>query len=619
MTRLARQKVVKEVPELMSYQTEAIKEFFPEAFSDDRIDFEKLRGLLGDSVLQAGAERFSFSWAGKRNAIQILQMPTRATLVPDKKESVNFETTENLFIEGDNLEVLKLLYKPYFGRIKMIYIDPPYNTGKEFVYPDNYSDPLEAYLAMTKQKDAAGNLLTTNIETSGRFHSAWLSMMYPRLFLAKQLLHEEGVIFVSIDDNEVHHLRMIMDELFGYESFIAQFVWKSRQNKDNRNVTGASIDHEYVLCYGRRIRGSERKMNLYSNPDNDPRGPWTSANMVGILPEELRPNCHYDLIDPKTKINYGKPKMGWRYEKKAMNKLIAQNKIIWPKSPSGRPRRKLFLSELKQKFTGFSSIIGDGIYTKDGTGEIEEIFGARVIEYPKPSELIKQLIIQGTDKDDIILDFFAGSCPTAQAVLEQNREDDGNRRFIMVQLPEPTPPDSKARKEGYATIADIGKERIRRIIKRMHKENKGHLIPSEREQPEDLGFKVFRLSESNYKHWKGIPEKTVEKYVEEMKVYIDTLVPGWKAENVIYEVMIKEGFPLTSVIQKETQYKDNEIWVIRDSNSERSFMICLDDKVKSSTIKNLRISKDDLFVCRDSALDDTAAANLALNCRLKTI
>ncbi len=619
MPRLARPKVAKEVPEILDHQIETLRELFPEVFSDSRIDFEKLRITLGETVIEGVAERFSFSWAGKRNATQILQMPTRATLIPATKESIDFETTENLFIEGDNLEVLKLLYKAYFGRVKMIYIDPPYNTGRDFVYPDNYSDPLEGYLAMTKQKDEAGNLLTTNVETGGRFHSAWLSMIYPRLFLAKQLLHEDGVIFISIDDKEVHHLRMVLDELLGAESFIAQFVWKSRQNKDNRNVTGASIDHEYIVCYGKRVRGSERKTGRYSNPDKDPRGPWTSENMVGLLPEELRPNLHYDLINPKTRINYGRPKLGWRYEKKTMDKLIADSKIIWSETPTGRPRRKFFLSELKQNFAGFSSMIGEGIYTKDGTKEIEDIFGTRVIEFPKPSNIIRQLIMQGSDKNDIILDFFAASCTTAHAVLQQNREDDGNRRFIMVQLPEPTPRDSRARKVGYKTIADIGKERIRCVIKQMRKQNKGNLVPTEREQPEDLGFKVFKLAESNYKQWKGVEEKTPEKYVEEMKDHIESLKEGWKKEDVIYEIMIKEGFPLTCSIQKEIHYKENEIWQVMDSASERTVLICLDDKINSATIRNLKVKTEDVFICRDAALDDTAAANLALNCRLKTV
>jgi adenine-specific DNA-methyltransferase len=268
----------------------------------------------------------------------------------------------NVFIEGENLEVLKVLQKSYFGKIKMIYIDPPYNTGNDsFIYPDKFSETKDEYLKRIGDLSEEGYLLKEgffrkNSKDGGHYHSNWLTMMYPRLYIARNLLKDDGVIFISIDDNEVHNLRMIMNEIFGEENFIAQFIWKSRLNKDNRNVTGASIDHEYILSYGRRLRGSERKLEQYQNPDNDPRGPWTSGNMVGLLPEDQRPNCHFNLINPKTKNNYGKPKMGWRYDKNTMKKLIDDDKIIWPAKSTGRPRRKLFLTELKDEYTGYSSI-----------------------------------------------------------------------------------------------------------------------------------------------------------------------------------------------------------------------------------------------------------------------
>lgn len=346
-----------------------LKEILPESFTEGKIDWEKLQVSLGADV-EFKNERYVLNWAGKSDAFKVLQAPTTATLVPSEEESVDFDETENIFIEGENLEVLKVLQKSYFGKIKMIYIDPPYNTGNDkFIYPDRFAESKEDYMERIGDKDETGymtreGLFRTNSKDSGHYHSNWLSMMYPRLFLARNLLREDGVIFVSIDDNEVHNLRLLMNEVFGEENFIAQFIWKSRQNIDNRNITGASIDHEYVICYGRKIRGSERKLEQYKNPDNDPRGDWASANMVGLLPEDLRPNCHYDLINPATNINYGKPKMGWRYDENTMNKLIEEGKIIWPDSPDGRPRRKLFLSELKDKYTGFTSIIGKNIYTK---------------------------------------------------------------------------------------------------------------------------------------------------------------------------------------------------------------------------------------------------------------
>jgi adenine-specific DNA-methyltransferase len=612
----ARTGIASEVPNLVDEKIEIIRLLFPEAFSEDLLSLEKLRASLGD-VVDEGPERYTFAWAGKRSAILLLQKSTRATLVPARSESVEFDHSKHIFIEGDNLEILKLLYRSYFGRVKMIYIDPPFNTGKERLYRDDYADPLEAYLVFTAQKDKTGNLLTSNPETSGRYHSDWLSMIYPRLFLARQLLSEDGVIFVSIDDHEVNNLRMIMNEVFGEEAFIAQFIWKSRQNKDNRNVTGASIDHEYVLCYGKRVRGSERHVEQYSNPDNDSRGPWTSGNMVGLLPQDKRPDLHYDLIDPDTGINYGKPPLGWRYEPATMKRLIEEKRIIWPPSPTGRPRRKVFLGELASEFTGYSSIIGENVYTRHGTEEIQELLGDRVIDFPKPSALIRDLVAQGCNEDGIVLDFFAGACPTAQAVLELNRQDGGRRRFIMVQLPEPTPKDSIARKAGYKTIAEIGKERIRRVIERLSKNRR--LDVGDQREAEDLGFKVFKLAESNYRPWSGLAERTPADYGAEMQVHLDPLVKGWKKENVIYEVALKEGFGLGITLTIDPKYKDNEIVRVTDEDKNQSFTICLDEKLATSTIKGLEIKKDEMFVCRDIALDDTAAANLALQCRLRII
>ena len=281
-------------------------------------------------------------------------------------------------------------------------------------------------------------------------HDKWLCMMWPRLHLLRELLAENGVIFVSIDDNEQAHLRMLMDEIFGAENFIGQFIWKSRQNKDNRNVTGASIDHEYVLCYGTAIRGEERKKGLYSNPDNDSRGDWTSGNMVGLATKKDRPNLHFDLINPVTGINYGCPTRGWRYDPKRMSDLIADNRILWPSTEGGRPRVKAFLKELKEKYTGFSSVIGEGVFTRSGTKEIEEIFTTRVVEFPKPCGLIRQILTQGCPSDGIVLDSFAGSGTTAQAVLALNKEDGGSRRFILVEC------------EDYADT--ITAERVRRVI-----------------------------------------------------------------------------------------------------------------------------------------------------------
>ena len=608
--------------DFLAEQMTRLKELFPGAFTEGKIDFDKLRATLGDLV-DDGPERYTFTWAGKRDAIRLLQTPTRATLVPCHEESVNFDTTQHLFIEGDNLEVLKLLYKPYFGRVKMIYIDPPYNTGHDFIYPDNYADPLATYLQLTGQQDAEGNLLTSNPETSGRYHSAWLSMMYPRLFLARQLLHEDGVIFISIDDNEVHNLRLLMNEVFGEENFIAQLIWKSRQFPDARAVTHVSTDHEYIVVYSRRsdfrFRGVERDEAKFSNPDNDPRGPWMSRSLLGLATAEQRPNLHYDIVDPATDISYSPPpNTGWRYSAERMQSLIEDNRIIFPSRPSGRPREKKFRSELFSEFISFPNILDD-VFTAHGTAEVREMFDFQVFDFPKPSELIRRLVEQTTTDDDIVLDLFAGSASTAQAVLVQNRKDGGRRRFICVQLPEPVGGDSETARRGFPTIADIGKERIRRVIANMKQAKGGQLPLDIRETPEGLGFKVFKLAPSNYQLWRGVDEDTPDAYAEQMALFSDPLVDGWTAENVIYEVALKEGYGLTCHIEPLPALPGNTIYRVTDPDKEQSFTICLDDTLHPETLRTLNLARDDLFICRDVALDDEAAANLALQCRLKTI
>ncbi len=373
-------------------------------------------------------------------------------LVPSKSKSLTKKVSlhDNVIIHGDNLKALKSLLPTYAGKVKCIYIDPPYNTGNEhWAYNDNVNSPM--------MQEWLGKVVDREDLTR---HDKWLCMMMPRLKLLRELLREDGVIFVSIDDNEVARLRMLMDEIFGEENFIAELIWKSRQNKDNRNLTGVSIDHEYILCFTkggytdeqvRALRGTARKSEQYTNPDNDPRGPWSSSNMVGILPAHLRPNCHYDLIDPKTAINYGRPKMGWRYDKNTMSRLIAENRIIWPKKTSGRPRRKVFQKELRSSFTNLASIVGENIYTRHGTLELEQIFGKRILDFPKPSWLIKELVSQVAYEEDLILDSFAGSGTTAHAVLALNKEDGGNRKFILVEM------------EDYAD--KITAERVRRVSK----------------------------------------------------------------------------------------------------------------------------------------------------------
>jgi adenine-specific DNA-methyltransferase len=627
--RVARTSVVKETPNILEEQIESLHRIIPEAFSESKVDFEKLRAILGETI-DTRPERFTFAWAGKRNAIQILQMPTRATLIPARNESVDFDNTKNLFIEGDNLEVMKLLYKAYFGKVKVIYIDPPYNTGNDFVYPDNYADPLHTYLKITGQKDTEGNLLTSNPETSGRFHSTWLSMVYPRLFLARQLLSDDGSVWMSIDDTEVANLREICNEVFGEENFVATFLWEKRTTRENRRVF--SFNTDYILCYAKNkdLFQASRKMlplskevlDRYSNPDNDPRGDWQSVSL-NAQAGHATPNQFYTIKTPGGRALSAPPGRCWSVTKPRMDELIRDKRVWFGKSGNNVPRLKVFLSEAEEGLTPQTLWTAEEVGTNDSAKKalIELFSGKDVYDTPKPVGLIKRIVQVSTASShkDLVLDFFAGSCPTAQSVLELNRDDGGNRHFIMIQLQEPTPEDSSARKAGYENIAEIGKERIRRVIARMKREKTGRLDPEQRNSKEDTGFRVFELDVSNYKPWKGVGDKTAEAYAAEMETHIESLVDGWKKENVIYEVAIKEGFGLTSNIEQEKKYEDNEVWRVSDFEKEQTFLICLDNKIKTSTIRSLGLTKDNLFVCRDTALDDTGAANLALQCNLKTI
>lgn len=598
-------------------QVGKLRILFPEVFVEGKIDFDKLRTTLG-AAAESGPGRFNFSWAGKNDAIALLQTPTCGTLLPSPNESVDFEATGNFFIQGDNLEVLKILFKPYFGRVKVVYIDPPYNTGQDFVYPDNYADPLKTYLQLSGQTDSEGNLLTSNPETSGRYHSAWLSMMYPRLFVARQLLREDGVIFISIDDHEVHHLRLVMNEIFGEENFLACFVWQRRQVSDNRNLTNVSTDHEYVLAYSQgsgTLTGTAKDLTKYNNPDDDSRGPWMSDNLTGLANREQRPNLHYDLVNPETAKSYPPlPSRGWAYDRKAMTKLISEGRILWPAKDDGRPRLKRFLNEIRSQFTGFSSIQDFG-YTTDGTRAIEELFGAKLISFPKPVELPKKLCAQATSStgEDIVLDFFAGSCTTAQAVMELNRADHGNRRFICVQLPEPT------NNKEFPTIAEIGKERIRRVIAKMKGEADQLLALGSGSSVEDLGFKVFDLVGPSIQPWTADENQDPDAYAQKLALFNDPLIQGWKPENVVWEVALREGLGLDTRFSSRELSNGNRIYEVLDLDTGQTFMICLDDQIRADISKHCDLASGTLFICRDMALDDSAAANLALQCRLKTI
>ena len=597
-----------------------LKQLAPECFEDGKINFETLRQNLGDWAQDEDddtIEHFGLSWPGKRDARKLAAMPATGTLEPVYGEGLKPDGTpdtdgkndsKNIFIEGENLEVLRILQKSYANRIKMIYIDPPYNTGNDFVYDDDFTEPVQEYLRRTGQVDEEGKPLTTNKRSDGRFHSKWLTMMYPRLRLARNLLKEDGLIFVSIDDNEVHNLRAIMNEIFGEENFIAELVWKSRQNKDNRNVTSASIDHEYVICFGKKLRGSSRDRTQYKNPDNASRGDWASANMVGLLPENLRPNCHYDLINPESKVNYGKPKMGWRYDQNTMQKLIKENKILWPASSDGRPRRKKFFSELNQKYTGFSTVIGKGIYTKDGTEDLENLFEDKVFDFPKPVNLLSILIEQGAgdvdDKDEIILDFFGGSASTAHSLIVSNIQNKFNRKFVIVQLPEEIESGHPAKKMKLNTISEIARERIKRVIKK--------------EDCKD-GFSLFKLFGTNYKTWQNVESSSVENLQKALEFHSESpLQKDWNVPKLLTETLLIEGFPLDSTIEKE-KLEGNTIHTVTHDSLETSLKICLDDKINEKLIATLDLKNNVTFICLDSAISNQDKLRLSDKGFIKTI
>jgi len=585
-----------------------LKRIIPEAFSENKIDWEKLKAALGNDI-EFKNERYVLNWAGKSDAFRVLQSPTTATLVPAKEESVNFDTTEK------NLEVLKVLQKAYFGKIKMIYIDPPYNTGNDnFIYPDKFSESREEYLSRIGDKDETGyltreGLFRKNSKDSGHYHSNWLSMMYPRLFLARNLLRDDGVIFVSIDDNEVHNLRLLMNEVFGEENFIAEFIWKSRQNVDSRSLNGASNDHEYIICFSKlegKIRGKEIDKSKYSNPDNDTRGAWMSSPIDGIATKDKRPNLHYTITNPQTNLEYEpSPENGWRFQKLTIKKLIEENRIIWPKNPKSKPRFKRYLNELNNDFTGFSSVL-QTVFTTQGTRELREFMGTETLKFPKPSKLIKTTIEQGTkvDKGDIILDFFSGSATTAHAVLDLNKEDTstssaqaGNRKFILVQLPEKTDEKSETYKAGYKTIAEIGKERIRRVIKKIKKEQGEKLDLDGNSEKLDLGFKIFKLHESNFKIWRTKIE-TEEELVEQLEQHLEPLDENAKTEDVLYELLLKSGVSLTANIKEKNEVyfvNDNEIALLLKKVNEKIIKLVIkQDPKKVITLDRLFNNNDQL-------------------------
>ena len=615
-------KVSKESLNLVQEKVFELKKIFPEIVSEGKINFEKLQRTLGKEI-DGKEEKYSFNWAGRKESFKNLQTTAKGTLIPVEKESINFNDTKNLFIEGDNLEVLKLLQKAYFNKIKMIYIDPPYNTGKDFVYKDNFHDSIKAYMEQTGQSNG-GIKLTTNPETSGRFHSDWISMMYPRLFIARNLLKENGLIFVSIDDNEVHNLRLILNEIFGEENFIGDIVWNSTKSVTNTAII--SVSHTHNLIYAKEKEYYVKNRNEFrlpeegegfSNPDNDSRGPWKADPFqVG----GWRPNQQYDIKNPKTGKIY-KPNTGcsWKNDNIKFQELISDNRIVFGVNGEAGPQRKRFLSEAKERGRVTTTIWTDVETTTNATQYLKKLFGKIIFNNPKPVSLIKRMIQLSTNSDEFIFDFFAGSATTAHAVLEQNLEDGEHRKFICVQLPELVDENDKEQKPAFdflkkinkpTNIAEISKERIIRSIKDL-KSKKGDLIKGQ-----DMGFKVFKLDKSNHKIWEKYEGRDEKELKKQLEVFKSPLVAGYNEKDVIFECIIKEGYSLNSKIEK-TKIKTNNVYKVTDG--DLFFYICLDQEIKDKTIDELKFKKDNVFICLDGALNDSKKKNLTIQCNLKVV
>jgi len=590
-------------------QKEKLRQLFPEIFTEDKIDWERLRLTLGADINDEKKERFGLTWRGKAECFRIIQEPSIGTLKPAKEESVDWDSTENLFIEGDNLETLKLLQKAYYGKVKMIYIDPPYNTGKEFIYPDKYSESLDTYLAYTGQVDAEGRKFSTNTETTGRYHSNWLDMMYPRLFLARNLLRDDGVIFISIDDHEVHNLREMMNEIFGEENFIQQIIWKKRSTPPNDQIIGAA--HEYILIYSKDVQ--HHSLNLrqrtgdqierYQNPDKHPKGPWAPGDlMANVKGGRYVKSLYFPIVNPNTGEEHFPSSNGnWRFNKEKIEELIKNGEIYFGDDGKGRPKLKRFLSEVKEGIT-YTTLWDFVPLNTQGSNEMKELMGNMTIfNNPKPSGLILELLKLGSSKSDIILDFFAGSCTTAHAVLELNKEDGGTRKFVMVQLPEPTGEDSEAFKAGYKTIADIGKERIRRVISKIKQEQKDaaqqRTLSDDQKTPMDLGFRVFKLDKSNFKVWDGrVPaDGKIEKQLAD---FIDNLHTGGTDEDILYELLLKSGFALTTPVSAK-KIAGKKVFSIDND----ALLICLEHNLTKDLIVKMAEIKPSRAICLDAGFN----------------
>lgn len=592
---------------------DALYQICPQCFTESKdpktgeikhaVDFEKLRLLLGDNVAE-GDERYDFTWVGKRAALQEAAKPIRKTLRPCPEESVDWENTKNLYIEGDNLEVLKLLQNSYMGKVKMIYIDPPYNTGNDFVYHDDFHQTKQDYDLFAGDVNEEGERLVKNTESNGRFHSDWCSMIYSRLMVARTLLSEDGVIFISIDDNEVENLKKICDEIFGNSNFISQVVWE-RSFAPISLKKHFSNSHDYILVYGRNISitecqglpRTEANSARYSNPDNDPRGPWQSDNTtVGpVVPSKV-----YELELPSGRKILPPSGRCWLYTKERFAEMIADNRIWFGADGNNVPRLKRFLSDVKQGITPMSIWKHEEVgHSQSASQNLKKLFdGKAYFEYPKPVDLIERCIALYTDKDSLVLDFFSGSATTAHAVFKRNAEDEGYRKFIMVQLPEQTEEESEAYTDGYKNICEIGKERIRRAGKKIleeQKAKKGDLFSGD-QKPLDTGFRVFKCADSNMKDVYYTPAE----YSQELLLGLEDNIKEDRNDlDLLFGCMLDWGVTLDLPLRSE-KVDGVTIHIVNDGD----LVACFDQSIPESAIDHIASLLPMRVVLRDSCFKE---------------
>ncbi len=580
----------------------AITEVIRDGKTEIAIDFDVLKQELSTTIVEGNEERYQFTWPDKKKSVLLANAPNYKTLRPCREESVNFDTTENLYIEGDNLDVLKLLQETYLGKVKMIYIDPPYNTGKDFVYADDFKQSVDEYMDLTEQYDEEGNRLFTNSETNGRYHTDWLNMIYPRLRLAKDLLKDDGVIFISIDDNEVENLKKVCNEVFGAWNFVACIVWQ-------RNYAPISLkkyfseSHEFLLCYAKKKELS--KINLlprtdkqnkdYKNPDNDSRGVWKVGNLtVGPAVEKQV----YEIVGPTGKSFFPPKGYCWRFRQEKLEEMRNDNRIWFGENGENSPVPKLFLSEVQDGVTPMTLwTFQEAGHNQDATREVRGMFDEAVFTSPKPLKYMKRILHLGMDNNDLILDFFSGSATTAHAVMQLNAEDGGNRKFIMVQLPEAINEKHEACKAGYRTICDIGKERIRRAGKQIV----GNALMRSDNQPNklDIGFRVLKCDSTNMKDVYYYPEDVKQQQID---MFVSNIKKDRTPEDLLFQVMLDLGVFLSNKIEVET-IDGKKVFVVEQGGMPY-LIACFDEKVTSEVVTTIAKRKPYYAVFRDSSMEN---------------